>query len=48
MNVLIFCDVFFYVSVYSIICQYNASISNCRSGFRWQSPWCVIEVKSKH
>ncbi|KAE9530856.1 hypothetical protein AGLY_011318 [Aphis glycines] len=28
----------------------NASISNFRGGFRWQSEysWCIIEVKSKH
>ncbi|KAF0765099.1 Uncharacterized protein FWK35_00003529, partial [Aphis craccivora] len=31
-------------------CLNNASISNLRGGFRWQSkyPWCLIEVKSKH
>ncbi|KAF0760048.1 Uncharacterized protein FWK35_00019788 [Aphis craccivora] len=28
--------VFFFVSVYSITCRNNASISNFRGGFRWQ------------
>ncbi|KAF0754502.1 Uncharacterized protein FWK35_00011000 [Aphis craccivora] len=39
-----------YLYVYTITCQNNASISNFRSGFRWQNeyPWCIIEVKIKN
>ncbi|KAF0760583.1 Uncharacterized protein FWK35_00030436, partial [Aphis craccivora] len=41
---------YFYVSVYSIICQNNAPISNFGGGFRCKSeyPWCIIEEKSKN
>ncbi|KAE9521641.1 hypothetical protein AGLY_017937, partial [Aphis glycines] len=52
MNVLLFYNYVFFVvvSVYSITCRNNASISNFRGGFRLLSeyPWCIIEVKSKH
>ncbi|KAF0755191.1 Uncharacterized protein FWK35_00020905 [Aphis craccivora] len=46
----IYNDVRFLVSVYSITCRNNASISNFRRGFRCQSeyPWCIIQVKIKH
>ncbi|KAF0712501.1 Uncharacterized protein FWK35_00032462 [Aphis craccivora] len=37
------CVFFFFFSVCSITCRNNASISNFRRGFRWQSeyPWCI-------
>jgi len=46
-------DVVFFVclvSLYSITCRNNASISNFRSGFRWQSKyhWYIIQIKSKN
>ncbi|KAF0759561.1 Uncharacterized protein FWK35_00028622 [Aphis craccivora] len=49
-NILNYNDVCIFVSVYSITCRNNASVSNFVGGFRWKNeyPWCIIEVKSEH
>ncbi|KAE9530689.1 hypothetical protein AGLY_011151 [Aphis glycines] len=41
------CVCVFFVSVYTITCRNNASISNFRGSFRWESeyPRCIIEIK---
>ncbi|KAF0773234.1 Uncharacterized protein FWK35_00000990, partial [Aphis craccivora] len=42
------CVFFVFVSVYSITCRNNASISNFGDSFRWkiEYSWCIIKVKS--